>query len=105
VTAWAAGHGGGPTRCSGERDVCLDAARAGRGAGLGRRDLIDAAVGVGQRHDRQVAHPELVHLEAVRQRASAGHPDLPLADQQAQLRILNVAIPGERTAASPAQPA
>ena len=49
-----------------------------------RSDLLDPPAGVGQRHDRQVAHPGVAGVVAVEQRASAGHQDVAVAGVQPQ---------------------
>ncbi|MGV1010547.1 MAG: pentapeptide repeat-containing protein [Dermatophilaceae bacterium] len=55
-----------------------------RGQPEHRGDLIDASAGVGQRHDRQIAHPGVAGVVAVKQRASGGHQDVAVAGMQPQ---------------------
>jgi len=56
----------------------------GRGEPEHPRDLVDPPADVGQRHDRQVAHPDVVGVIAVDQRTPACHHSLPIAGHQAQ---------------------
>src|SRR5665647_304297 len=51
-----------------------------------RRDLVDPPARVGQRHNRQVAHPQVFGLVAVHQRRSPSHQNLPVTGVQAQNR-------------------
>src|SRR5664280_2453361 len=55
-----------------------------RGQPEHRRDLVDPPARVGQRHDRQVTHPQVFGVVAVDQRTAPGHQNLPIAGVQAQ---------------------
>src|SRR5664280_2174577 len=50
----------------------------GRGEPKEEGHLVDPAAGVGQCHDRQVAHPGVVRLVPVNQRPPVGHQYLPI---------------------------
>src|SRR5450759_340948 len=56
----------------------------GRGEPKEEGHLVDPAAGVGQCHDRQVAHPGVVRLVPVNQRPPVGHQYLPIGGQNTQ---------------------
>src|SRR5664280_2757212 len=56
----------------------------GRGEPKEEGHLVDPAAGVGQCHDRQVAHPGVVRLVPVNQRPPVGHQYLPIGGQKTQ---------------------
>src|SRR5664280_416282 len=56
----------------------------GRGEPKEEGHLVDPAAGVGQCHDRQVAHPGVVRLVPVNQRPPVGHQYLPIGCQKTQ---------------------
>ena len=72
-----------------QRGQLRDHREPDRGAGLGpaqvqRGHLVHPPTGVGQRHDRQVPHPDVIDIEAVHQGPADGHQTPPVADHQSQ---------------------